>query len=65
MNYINRLQAEASEHIEHRHKAKCEINDIIKYLSSDKFSCGSELDGYVNIRDILPRLYALRLNLEV
>ena len=32
------------------------LDNVTRYLTSRKFSCGSELDGYVNISDVLPAI---------
>ena len=56
MNYIHRLQ----ETVDTLSSQKRELSDGIKelktYLQSSKFNCGDELDGYVNIQDVLNRL---------
>lgn len=55
-NYIIQLQ----EMVETLSSQKRELQDGIKelksYLQSSKFNCGDELDGYVNIQDVLNRL---------
>jgi hypothetical protein len=55
-NYIIQLQ----ETVETLSSQKRELQDGIKelksYLQSSKFNCGDELDGYVNIQDVLNRL---------
>jgi len=35
------------------------IFELKIYLQSDKFNCGDDLDGYVNINDVLNRLKGL------
>ena len=37
-----------------------DLDELVRYLQSSKFRCGDELDGYVSINDLLPRLYAMR-----
>lgn len=43
-------------------KDNCDNNllEIVSYLNSSKFRCGDELDGYVNINDILSRIQLVR-----
>jgi hypothetical protein len=56
MNYISKLQQQVSEDKATMADAAAQLRDVIAYLSSSKFRCGDELDGYVNINDLLPRL---------
>ena len=36
------------------------INEFQQYLNSDKFACGNELDGYINISDVHDMLDQIR-----
>ena len=36
------------------------INEFAVYINSDKFACGNELDGYINISDIHDMLDQIR-----
>jgi hypothetical protein len=56
MNYINKLQAIKQTHDEF-------VSELKTYLNSSKFSCGDELDGYVQINDILSRIRNLEYSL--
>lgn len=52
MNYIKQLQLKIGI-LEADKEAVDEIvTELYQYINSDKFMCGDELDGYVNIRDI-------------
>jgi len=37
-------------------EVKAKIQDLREYLLSQKFHCGDEMDGYVNVQDVLNRL---------
>lgn len=64
MRYINRLEAEAQAANTAAKATREQIDDLVSYLNSSKFRCGDELDGYVNIQDILPRLFEMRSSLQ-
>ena len=53
MNYIKTLQTdnESLRSVVARNREV--VHDLRGYLLSPKFRCGSELDGYVNINDVL------------
>ena len=53
MNYIKRLQQLLSSHRNSKEVAQENLADLRRYLLSEKFHCGSDLDGYVNIKDVL------------
>lgn len=56
MNYIKRLEADVQdrdERIEHLEEI---IYNLKRYVNLDKFHCEGELQGYVNIKDVLLRL---------
>jgi hypothetical protein len=59
MNYIKRLEAEKTETEAQKTEAREAAEELRRYLLSDKFQCGSELDGYVSIKDVLNRLEAV------
>jgi hypothetical protein len=56
MNYIKRLEQEGQDASEKRDKALEALRDLQGYLGSEKFRCGDDLDGYVNVQDVLNRL---------
>ena len=58
--YINQLQADLQTAKEDMNAANRQITELMYYLTSDKFNCGSELDGYVNVSDVLTRLANIR-----
>jgi hypothetical protein len=39
------------------------ITELLTYLSSKKFRCGNELDGYVNVSDVRSRVLLIKENL--
>lgn len=57
-NYIHRLQDEVEELTKAKRAARLALIDLEVYLTSSKFNCGDELDGYVSIHDVLHRLRA-------
>lgn len=59
-NHIRDLKYQAELANAQRQSADTEIVELIQYLNSDKFQCGSELDGYVNVKDIMDRLRNVR-----
>lgn len=55
-NYIHQLQATVKQ-LQDELSRRNEVDDRLRsYLLLPKFSCGDELDGYVNIQDVLNRL---------
>jgi len=64
MNYIKKLQQLVKSHKTSKEVAKENLEDLRRYLLSDKFNCGSELDGYVNVRDVLAYVDRVRGNLD-
>ena len=56
MNYIKKLEKDLEQKTEDLQKIEVAINELKLYLLSEKFRCGSELDGYVNVQDVLHRL---------
>jgi hypothetical protein len=54
-NLLLKLQTEAADDL---------IGDLFRYLQSDKFHCGHELDNYVNTADIQSRLQEIRNSLR-
>lgn len=63
MNYIKKLEADRVAAEEQRRVAEEQVTELLCYLGSPKFNCGADLDGYVNVDDIIPRLRELRVNL--
>jgi hypothetical protein len=56
MNYISKLQEQVRCHQAERAAILEGLNDLTRYLNGAKFSCGSELDSYVNVKDVLQRI---------
>lgn len=56
MNYINQLQGERDGLQRQADTIADGLNDLRRYLQSDKFRCGDRLDGYVNTADVLAYL---------
>lgn len=63
-NFIQALKEQKENWILVREQTIGNLIWLEKYLNSDKFRCGNELDGYVNIRDLLPKLAEIRSNLN-
>ena len=60
MNYIKSLQNDRNQFdiaVDRAHEA---IMDLAGYLNSSKFSCGDDLDGYVNVEDVKSRLINIK-----
>jgi hypothetical protein len=38
------------------------LTDLQSYLLSSKFNCVDPLDGYVNVKDVLARIQAIKLS---
>lgn len=64
MNYIHQLQRKVRNHEFSKEVAKENLAELRKYLLSEKFHCGDELDGYVNVKDVLNWVDRLRGNLD-
>jgi hypothetical protein len=62
MNHIHRLTAQVRELKAEQQAFAQGISNLVSYLSSSKFSCGSELDGYVQINEVLRRLETAKSN---
>jgi hypothetical protein len=56
MNYIHKLQKDNEGLKDEINIIKESLDDLRRYLNSSKFQCGDELDGYVNVKDVLDRL---------
>ena len=52
---ITVVKMEADEETE-LDQIKAKIQDLKEYLSSEKFHCGDEMDGYVSVQDVLNRI---------
>lgn len=62
MNYIQKLNDQIAKLDQQRAVAWDQLFELKGYLTSGKFNCGSELDGYVNVADVLNRLAQIDLN---
>jgi hypothetical protein len=51
-NFIKSLQNDRDQLMIAKDRAHEAICDLAQYLQSDKFHCGDELDGYVNVDDV-------------
>jgi len=64
MKYINRLE----ELVKHQSTQLALIDDglyrLIQYLNSPKFTDESELQGYVNTKDVLLRIAEIQRELQ-
>lgn len=65
MNYIKRLEAENARRQARLDFVSMELDNIYLYLHSDKFNApdpalADDLDGYVNVQDVLNRLNPIR-----
>jgi hypothetical protein len=58
MNYIKQLQADKAEALDSARSIETEINDLISYLSCDKF----RVDTRVQVGDVLRALLPIRNN---
>ena len=57
MNYIKRMEMEVQEKSLEIEAINDKINELRRYLNSDKFQAEqNDLQGYVNIKDVLLRL---------
>jgi hypothetical protein len=59
MNYTKTLQERVKDSEQARREANEAAYALRAYLLSDKFRCGSDLDNYVNIGDVLARLTSI------
>jgi len=63
MNYIKKLESLNKAHGDTIVNISTRLDNILAYLNSSKFYCGSELDGYVSVQDIMLRLREIRSEL--
>ncbi len=56
MNYIKQLQTDLAVADATITEIAGDLHDLLAYVQSDKFRGGHELDGYVNVNDIVARL---------
>jgi hypothetical protein len=64
MNHIARLTSERNDARAQLDAARAELNDLLGYLGSDKFTSAPDAD-HVHVRtDLMPKLLALRLTLS-
>jgi len=54
--YINTLQDDLAAKTQELETVRKNIKDLEAYLTSSKFNCGDDLDGYVNVQDVLNRI---------
>ena len=52
-------------HTQKNHRRKCYYvwthrNAFLRHLNSNKFHCGDELDGYINISDVYDYLLTIK-----
>lgn len=52
-NYIHQLQNKVAEQSDEIAELEGRIQWLKSYVSSSKFRCGDELDGLVNVTDVL------------
>jgi hypothetical protein len=62
MNDIKQLETQVRALKAERQTLTNGINDIVAYLNSSKLACGNELDGYVQINDVLRRIADTKSN---
>jgi hypothetical protein len=55
MNYIKQLEQDKADMAARIANADKQITELMVYLNSSKFQCGSHLDGYVNVKDVIAR----------
>ena len=56
MNYIKQLETQVRALKAERQTFANGIGDLVAYLNSSTFACGSELDKHVNVKDVLSRI---------
>lgn len=56
MNHIHKLQAQVRATRAEHDAFEKGISDLVRYITSAKFSSGDSLDGYVNVQDVLNRI---------
>jgi hypothetical protein len=56
MNFIKQLQSDNADKDQEIKDLRDAIGELRMYMLSDKFNSNCELNGYVNIKDILLRL---------
>lgn len=56
MNHIYRLQRDLRNANAVENAYRNGLAELLRYLSSPKFHCGNELDGYVSIKDVAIRI---------
>lgn len=56
MKYINKLQETVQKQNASIEAARESVMEALAYLDSEKFRCGSELDGYVSVSDMVARI---------
>ena len=60
MNYIKQLQSNIEQADSKANIVDDIVTELYNYVNSTKFSCGDDLDGYVNIKDITTYLDRIR-----
>lgn len=56
MNYIKQLQQDILDKDQKIRELEEQIADLRAYMLSDKFQAEGDLQGYVNIKDVLLRI---------
>lgn len=59
-NYIKSLKNDKAQLEMAKDRAHMAVCDLAQYLNSDKFSCGDDLDGYVNVDDVKRYLIVIK-----
>jgi hypothetical protein len=60
MNYIKSLKSDKAQLEMAKDRTGLALSDLAQYLNSKKFSCGDDLDGYVNVDDV--KRYLININ---
>lgn len=63
-NYIKTLQEENKQKQETIDTLERGLNDLLRYINSEKFNGDGELSGYVNVRDIALRVNEIKSQLN-
>ena len=60
-NYIHQLQDQVKTLESEKEIIQSGLDELMRYMQSSKFHCGDELDGYVNISDVVSRLVEIKM----
>lgn len=58
-NFIQSLKSENAALKDKSTDATNICNELLRYMNSEKFHCGNELDGYINTSDV--QAYLMRI----